>query len=266
MSERYYQDYWDWLNAGGLEGTGQQDPGNPSAPPSTPPPAATTPAPTTTTPPPNQRDPRAGPDGSTNPNLDPPGYRGGYWMNGQWVQGSPYAGGTLEPIDGPVGTDPNSDFQWPQYTPDVFNYPNFPGFEPFVPPTMEEILADPGLQAQLKEGRNALQANRAFHGTLRTGSTLKDLFDWTSDRIKLGANDAFDRSFRVYDINKRQNPFNTWSANRDLAYNTFDRNSTSRWNAWLYNEYNPALEKWRQNYNIWAKKGDWLNTPTPPPG
>lgn len=156
---------------------------------------------------------------------------------------------------------PNEDFTWPTYNAPKFAFHEFPGFKKWEPPTMDQILADPVLQSQLTEGNRRIKQDRAFKGILNSGDTLKDIFDWSSDRIKLGANDAWDRSFKVYDVNERQNPFNTWSANRDLALSSFDRNSKSMYDEFMLNQYEPAKKKWEQNYNKWAKTGDWLSIP-----
>lgn len=131
---------------------------------------------------------------------------------------------------------------------------------------MDQILADPVLQAQLTEGRRGIKQDRAFRGILNTGDTLKDIFDWTGDRIKLGANDAFDRAFKVYDVNERQNPFNTWQANKDLAFGSFDRNAPQVRDEFLFNQYEPAKSTFEDNFRQWKAQGDWLTEASRPPG
>jgi hypothetical protein len=238
------------------------------------PPITGTPAPPTPpspTPPP----PTGGGGDQMNPNKPPPPTPGWTW---EWDGANGWRArpaGSPNPIPGTLGgenfgfggsTLPNQDFQWPQYDALEADYPDFPGFSPFKQPTMEDILGDPVLQAQLNEGRAGIKRDRAFRGTLRSGDTLRDLFDWTGDRIKLGAHDAFDRAFKVYDVNERQNPFNTWAANRDLYFQELGVNNTGNRDEFLYNEMEPARKLWDQNYNKWAKQGDWLATPEPPPG
>lgn len=255
MAEREYDDYDDGEIYGNM----------PGAPPSpfTPPTPTTTPT-STTTPPPTTG------GGKTPAQIEAEGREydrqrgliGGYMMNGVWVNGSPGTGGG---VGGPggfgaAGTNPNDGFQWPTYNGQRFNYQDFGGFKPFKPPTGDEVLNDPVLQAQLKEGNNRIKQDRAFRGILNTGDTLRDIFDWTSNRVKLGAHDAWDRSFKTYDINERQNPFNTWSANKGLALDTFDRNSKQFKDEFDYNQYMPAQAKWKQNFDKWKATGDWLAT------
>lgn len=162
-------------------------------------------------------------------------------------------------------SNPNANFSWPTLSLPRANYPDFPGFKNFQQPTQDEILNDPVLQAQLKEGNNRIKQDRAFRGILNTGDTLKDIFDWTSDRIKLGGHDAFDRAFKVYDVNDRQNPFNTWSANKDKYFQTFNANTPAIRDEFDFNQFRPAEALWRQNYDQWAKTGDWLSNAAGPP-
>lgn len=262
--EREFTDYDEWMRYGGDPTYGQgvstiQRGEVVGQMPSTPP------SPTPSIPPPTTggggRNPNAGPNGSNVPNMDPPGYMGGYWMDGQWVQGSPRSGG-----DHPGGgsdqmfgaSNPNEGFKWPTYNAPRFSYGEFGGFKPFKAPTMDEILADPVLQSQLTEGRRSIKGDRAFRGILNTGDTLKDIFDWTGDRVKLGANDAFERAFKVYDVNERQNPFNTWNANRGLALDTFNANAPQVRDEFFYNQYEPARQTFDDNFRRWQSQGNWL--------
>jgi len=188
-------------------------------------------------------------------------------------QGPPAGGGDTPPPGGGGSNPytfggaqhPNEGFQWPQYAGPRFGFKDFPGFKPFTPPSADEILNDPVLNAQLTEGNKRIKQDRAFRGILNTGDTLKDIFDWTSDRIKLGGHDAFERAFKVYDVNDRQNPFNTWSANKGLALDTFNANAPQIRDEFEYNQYRPAQALWKQNYDQWAKTGDWLTEASRPP-
>ena len=274
MSERDYSndpdDYWRQYPGAQHDGGVTAPSGDPwateqpLAPP--PPPRATNTAPNTTPPPTTGGRP-------PKPTEAPEGYEwvdayDGGWQLRRLGGGNYYTNGGLggggdtapNPFGG-TGTIsammPNEGFQWPTYNPRSFSFGEFGGFKPFNAPTMEEILADPVLQAQLTEGQKRIKQDRAFQGVLNTGGTLKDLFDWQGDRIKLGANDAFDRKFKVYDVNERQNPFNTWSANKGLAIDSFDRNASQQKDAFLYNQFEPAQARWKQNFDTWAKQGDW---------
>lgn len=263
MAEREYFDYEEWLRSGG-DATGQLPPTSSRDPYVVPPPVtATAPAaPTAPTAPPTTGGGTTPPDGSTVPNQDPPGFRGGYWMGGQWVRGERYNGGDPTTPTAPTATSGGEDywsnFQFPTYNPPTFSHQEFGGFDPFVQPSMDEITGDPVLQAQLTEGQNRLKADRAFRGVLNTGGTLKDIFDWTSDRVKLGAHDAFDRKFRVWDANN-QAKFQTWNANKDLAFGSFDRNAPQQRDSFLFNQYEPAKLKFDDAYRRWKAEGDWIS-------
>jgi len=52
------------------------------------------------------------------------------------------------------------------------------GVGDFVAPTWESAQSDPGYQAALKSGEEALGRNQAAKGVLRTGGSLKDLLDY----------------------------------------------------------------------------------------
>lgn len=264
--EREFTDYDEWMEAGGdpTYGQGVSQVQYPTPTPYVPPAAQTgaPPVPPTT----------GGGGGKTPQQIEQEGRAydasngliGGYMMNGVWVNGSPGGGGGIS--GGGIGdgfggtTSPNEGFQWPTYSAPRFSFGEFGGFKPFKPPTGDEIMNDPVLQAQLKEGNNRIKQDRAFRGILNTGDTLKDIFDWTSDRVKLGAHDAWDRSFKTYDINERQNPFNTWTANKGLALDTFDRNAGQFKDEFDYNQYKPAEARWKQNYDKWAAQLNALAT------
>lgn len=269
LTGEYELAYDDGIYEGGM-------PQGSTPPPTTTQPTTTAPPATTTTPPPPP--PKTGGGGKTREQIEAEGRAydqangliGGYFDGTRWVNGSPRGGGSGG-IDGggggegfggefSGGIDPNAGFEWPKYNPRKFSFGDFGGFKPFTAPTMDEILGDPVLQAQLTEGQKRIKQDRAFQGVLNTGGTLKDLFDWQGDRIKLGANDAFDRKFKTYDINERQNPFNTWNANKGLALDSFDRNAGQEKDAFMFNQYEPAKARWKQNFDKWSKTGDWLTT------
>lgn len=271
--EREFTDYDEWQRYGADPTYGQgvspiQYPApNPYAPPA-PSAGSTTPPPTGggggKTPQQIEAEGRAF-DAAQNPPLI-----GGYMANGVWVNGSPMGGGggRTDPLADPnPGTmeKPNEGFVWPTLNLPRASFRDFEGFKPFKQPSPDEILNDPVLQAQLKEGNNRIKQDRAFRGILNTGDTLKDIFDWTSDRIKLGGHDAFDRAFKVYDVNERQNPFNTWSANKDKYFQEFNTNAPLIRDEFSFNQFEPAKRLWDQNYNMWAKQGDWLSQASIPP-
>lgn len=270
--EREFTDLDEWLRYGGDptygQGVGPTDGYMPPSSPFTPPPAGT---PGATTPPPTT----GGGTGKTPQQIEAEGREydrqhglvGGYMSNGVWVNGSPMSGGPPRGTgDGQFGNEfafggenPNEGFVWPTLQLPRASFSEFPGFKRWEPPSADDILSDPVLQAQLKEGNQRIKQDRAFRGILNTGDTLKDIFDWTSDRIKLGGHDAFDRSFKAYDVNERQNPFNTWNTNKDLYFQTFNTNTPLIRDEFLFNQFEPAKKLWEQNYNKWAKTGDWLS-------
>lgn len=271
--EREFTDLDEWLRYGGDptygQGVGPTDGYVPPLSDQIPPwseqiPSQTTPAPG------RPRRPRDEVEREGRASDEANGRIGGYYNEetGEWVNGSPRGGGYtpaggVESLGG--GQNPNEGFVWPTLNLPRASFRDFGGFKPFVQPSPDEILNDPVLQAQLKEGNNRIKQDRAFRGVLNTGDTLKDIFDWTSDRIKLGGHDAFDRAFKVYDVNERQNPFNTWSANKDKYFQEFNTNLGSSRDEFLFNQYNPAKALWDQNYNKWAKTGDWLTQQSMPP-
>lgn len=236
--EYYYDDQW-WLDP--------PPPPDPSWSTQPPPPTTTAPTTTTTPPtttaPPSSRHPQAGPDGSTQPNLDPPGYMGGYWMNGQWVQGSPRPSGNPPPPrptdgGGEIGDVPDYGTLLP-YSP----YREFAAFQPsqrvFTPTSYEDLENQPGFREGQQRLQKQIEAGAAYRGMLRSGMTLGDL--WTG----LDTNKA--QRFAEFD-NRR---FRDWSANYGVDRDIYDRGAqeNERFNNYRYNteseSFRQALERWR---------------------
>ena len=72
-----------------------------------------------------------------------------------------------------------------------FEYESFAGYEPFVAPTPESLLDDPGYQFRRSEGLRSVLHSAASRGLSRGGSALKAL-----DRYGQGhASDEYDRVF-----------------------------------------------------------------------
>lgn len=225
--EREYLDYNDWLNAGGYEGTawdGRPEANQPYLP--TPPkpgtPTPTWPETTPTTPPGgggvqnSPRDPNAGPDGATTPNMDPPGYRGGYWMNGVWVQGSPYGGssggGSSSSLFG--GGNGAASINYPDFLSAGRFAPRAASFsyESFAPSSYADLESQPGFSEGQDLLRKQIEAGAAYRGMLRSGMTLSGLFN-SLDQNK-------EQRFAEFD-NRR---FRNWQANFNNALTAFEKN------------------------------------------
>lgn len=236
MPERdYTNDYEDWLRTQPPWEQGKPEPPQGSvAPPMSVAPPTAPPAPTPTTSG-RPRDPRAGPPGSTEPNLDPPGYRGGYWGDdGQWVQGSPYNPGDTGG-DGPIdfGGLERPDFNswnWPVFTP-----PSAPNIEPFVfntfeAPSLEEAMNEPGYAFARDQGRKMLENSAAARGLLRSGGTLKDILEYGNQFAEQNYGNVFNRKRDIFNTNEG-NRFQAAGFNRDSLFGAFDRNYRGAYDA-----------------------------------
>lgn len=242
MAEREYYDYDDWMQAGGDPAYGAAvSHSTPSgvAPPSVggvnerptslpgdrPPQSPPTTSTTTQTP----RHPNAGPDGSSVPNMDPPGYRGGYWSNGQWVQGSLYRGGPGDGGNdvlsgGGFGAPPRkwSDYISPgAFTPrdDTFDY------EAFVPgvyrqPSYADLEQQPGFLEGQDQLRKKIEAGAAYRGMIRSGMTIGDLWKGLDTNKEQRFAEFDSRQFRNFSANEG-NRYSAWLGNLGANRNKF---------------------------------------------
>lgn len=178
----------------------------PQTPPAAPPPPAPTPG----------RNPNAGPPGSTYPNMDPPGYRGGYWGDdGQWVQGSPYMGGggggnTIE-WDLFGGAPPTP--VYPDYISAGAFRPRTDTFalDPYAASSWADAENEPGYQSSREQLRKQIEAGAAHRGMLRSGMTIGDLYS-NLDALS-------QQNFRQFDDRRYRN----WSGNQQQRLEKFDR-------------------------------------------
>lgn len=118
-----------------------------------------------------------------------------------------------------------------------FQYDPFAAPEGFVGPTWTAPTDvteqnDPGFQARLKAGEEALQRSAAAKGTLLTGGTLKDLNQWGQE----------------YAANEYQNVYNRQYNDYKTKYGTaWDEYKTNYQNK--FNEWNAGYEKAKGEYN-----------------
>lgn len=128
----------------------------------------------------------SGPDPATPP--APPG--DGYFKTGSGGGGGAGAGGF--------------DFSGLTAAP-TFNFPAAPVFSypDFEAPTAESILNTPSFQARLRAGSDALERSAAAKGTLRTGGTLKGIYDYGRNFSGSEYQQGFDNAYRVYDTNRQ---------------------------------------------------------------
>jgi hypothetical protein len=158
-------------------------------------------------------------------------------------------------------------FQPPSYErpgnfapPPAFSYADFK-YDAFKAPSLDDAKNEPGYAFSAEQGRKALENSAAARGVLRTGGTLKDLFQWGNKFAEQNYGNVYNRAADSYDRN-RGNAFGQWAANRDNAANTyatnygvsrdtFDRNKsvTDDANAYAYKSASDAF-----NANFRAKE------------
>jgi hypothetical protein len=144
------------------------------------------------------------------------------------------------------------------------NVPTFQ-YEPFKPPTQEEVMADPGVQFRLGQGVNALERSASAKGTLRNGGTLKDIIGFGQDLGSQEYGNAYNRAFQGWQGNlgaaqaKFNSEYQPWAAQFGAGENrwqTGQNNALSRWQT----EYGGNLSKYlNKENNIYGL----LNTPPP---
>lgn len=195
------------------------------------------------------RNPNAGPDGSTEPNMDPPGVRGGYWMGGQWVGGSPYGGSTGGGEGGPKGTG-QFDYGRPmgnQFTPyQALNYQPFDyaAFEPSNRDMLYDDKFNPGFVRSQERLRKMIEAGAAYQGVLRSGNTFDRLGSILSNNEESAFKAFDDRRARDYGIN-RGNKFENWGANLGVAERENQRSNDFRFNTEKATA-DDVLSRWQQ--------------------
>jgi len=140
--------------------------------------------------------------------------------------------------------------QAPNPTP--FNYEQFkaPGafqYEGFKAPDQLTLENDPGYQARLKLGSDALERSAAAKGTLLTGGTLKDLNQFAQDYGSNEFQNVFNRSLQDYGTN-RGNAFQNYQTNYQNALDAYKTNFDTQFKPWEAN-YQQAYNSWLGNFN-----------------
>jgi len=163
-------------------------------------------------------------------------------------------------------------FDWPQwdapvYTPEQFDpYPEMVKRPDYKSLSLEEAMNEPGLKAGLLEGRKQIENSAAARGTLRSGGTLKDIFDWTNTRTQQGYDTAESRNFRNWGANNDLD-FRTYGTNRDTYWGNNDRRQQSSLDAFdrryagerdmfSFNKFEPAKMTFNDAFNRWKAKLD----------
>lgn len=88
--------------------------------------------------------------------------------------------------------------------------------EKFVAPTADDLTKDPGYQARIRLGSQALERSAAARGNVLSGGTLKDLMSFNSDMGSQEYGAAYNRTMNEYLT--RENTFNTNQANEFNRY------------------------------------------------
>jgi hypothetical protein len=261
MAERdFANDYDEWLRQqGGDPGYGNTIPtqddsgGSWIAPPSV---ADNFPIPTTTTPPTTNTT-----GGKTPAEIEAEGREydrqhgliGGYMMNGQWVNGSPYAGGGGGGSEGGGGSrfGSGSPYQfaplaWPDWNPPEFKAPPAFSYADFKPPTLEEAMNEPGYKFAADEGAKRIQNNAAAKGNVVSGGAIKDLVKWANDYATQNYNGVYGRGLQTYSTN-RNNAADNYMTNYNVSRDVFDRG---------YNSYAAGNQSQRQKAQLDFQR-DW---------
>lgn len=124
----------------------------------------------------------------------------------------------------------------------TFTLPTLPKFTPppFVEPTAESALSDPGYQFRLQQGTDALQHSAAAGGVLRTGGTLKGLIDYSQNAASQEYANVYGRALDKYRTVDYQGAHDMF-APLLLGYQT---NANAAIQA--------ALARYDRQYNVWA--------------
>lgn len=228
--EREFLDYYDWLNAGGLEGTGQKVEA-PTGQPSTAPGTDDWLAPWLVLNPPY--DAPAGQTWVRNPqtgvwelqasvpgtnNVPATNTGAGGTTSGDVGSGNGGWGWLTEPFTRqPPSYRPGATFQPPTFTtPPPFSYKSFEA------PTKESIYADPSYQFRLGQGQQALEQSAAGRGILRTGGTLKDLVNYGQNAASQEYSNIFDRAVQAHNLGLQQE-LGTYGVNYGVTRDAYDR-------------------------------------------
>lgn len=174
------------------------------------------------------------------------GLIGGYMMDGQWVNGSPYGGHVDTGGDGSPrtldmsGSEPPP-FNWSRFAPTPFTS----RFGPYTPTTLAEAESDPGYAFARDQGRKTLENSAAGRGVLRTGGTLKDILEYGNRFAQQNYESVDNRRFR------------NWGANVDNEFRAYDTNYRGEKDAFDATHDAERLT-FADQYNRWKSKLDAL--------
>jgi hypothetical protein len=101
--------------------------------------------------------------------------------------------------------------------PTPFNFAEFAG------PNGLNFMNDPGYQARLKLGTDAIERGAAAKGTLLTGGTLKDLNQYAQDYASNEFGNVYNRALDAYRTNY-QTRFEPWKEGYNQAYQSWAGN------------------------------------------
>lgn len=161
-------------------------------------------------------------------------------------------------LGGPTGIPyipPIPTFTPPTYTPPpAFSYAEYAPSAPFVGPTAQSALSDPGYQFRASEGQRALEQSAAARGLLNTGGTLKDLLNYGQNLASQEYQNVWDRAFNTYGMNEA-NRFNTYRTNREGAVNAYNTNYQTQYVDPYKNAYQGAMDIYAPKLQQWITQG-----------
>lgn len=126
--------------------------------------------------------------------------------------------------------------------PPTFKPPEYKQPPPFVAPTLQDALNEPGYQFAATEGRNALERSAAAKGILNTGGTLKDILAWGDQFAQQQYGNVFDRAKQKYSLDYTSQYADPFAASYKSALDA----------------YNPKLLGW-QNQLAATQRGSELD-------
>lgn len=151
----------------------------------------------------------------------------------------------------------NENFVWPEFdapefkAPDPFSYAEYDAPQPFAyddfqVPTADQARMDPGYEFGRTEGLRALTNRASASGSARTGGTMKDLIKWGNSYADQNYGNVFNRNLQTYSTN-RDNAFDTWGANELARARTYDTNRNNAADAYATN-YGVTRDTFDRNY------------------
>ena len=165
------------------------------------------------------------------------GGRGAQWL----VEGPGGGGGGGGGGGYGVGQAPNATpFKY-----DPFQAPEAFQFRAFEAPDALTLQNDPGYQARLGLGQQALERSAAARGTLLTGGTLKDLNQFAQDYGSNEFQNVYNRAQQTYGTQYGQAAAD-YNANYQNALNAYKTNFETQFQPWQAN-YQNAYNSWWGN-------------------